>query len=96
MIGRSKILQLKHFNHNYPIVLNYDKCKSGESQYGAWNFYSVEHNGEEQSLFVENALHQELKKYSKGAKLLIIRNQDESGSLSWQVTPANGESQLHK
>lgn len=93
MTERSKTLQLKQFNHNYSIILNYDQCKSGESQYGPWNLYRVKHDGEEQSLFAEDALHQELKKYGKGAKLVIRRNQDESGKLKWQVTPANGESQ---
>ncbi len=57
--------------------------------------YGVEHNGEQQGLFAEDTLHQELKKYGKGAKLVIRRNQDEGGELEWQVTPANGNSQ-HK
>lgn len=93
MSDRQKTLQLKQFNTNYPITLTFDKCKSGESQYGPWNLYGVEHDGEEQSLFAEDALHQELKKYGKGAKLVIRRNQDEGGKLEWQVTPANGNSQ---
>lgn len=93
MSDRQPTLQLKQFNTDYPVTLVYDQCKSGESQYGPWNLYGVEHNGEEQSLFAEDALHQELKKYSKGAKLVIRRNQDENGTLSWQVVPANGESQ---
>lgn len=92
MSDRQPTLQLKQFNTDYLIILNYDKCKSGESQYGPWNLYGVEHNGEEQSLFAEDTLHQELKKYGKGAKLVIRRNQDEGGKLEWQVTPANGDS----
>ncbi len=90
MSDRQKTLQLKQFNHNYPITLIYDQCKSGESNYGPWMLYGVEHNGEQQGLFAEDALHQELKKYGKGARLVIRRNQDEGGKLEWQVTPANG------
>lgn len=93
MTERSKTLQLKQFNTDYSIQLIYNQCKSGESQYGPWNLYGVEHDGEEQGLFAEEALHQELKKYGKGAKLVIRRNQDEGGKLAWQVTPANGNSQ---
>ena len=90
MNDRMKTLQLKQFNTDYPVTLTYDKCKSGESQYGPWNLYSVEHNGEPQRIFAEDALHQELQKYGKGAKLVIRRNQDGNGQLEWQVTPANG------
>lgn len=92
MSDRQPTLQLKQFNTDYPVTLVYDQCKSGESQYGPWNLYGVEYDGEEQSLFAEDALHQELKKYGKGAKLVIRRNQDEDGKLEWQVTPANGSS----
>jgi len=90
MNDRMKTLQLKQLNHNYPITLTYDKCKSGESQYGQWNLYGVEHDGDQQGIFAEDALHQELKKYGKGATLVIRRNQDDNGQLEWSVTPANG------
>lgn len=93
MTERSKTLQLKKFNTDYPVILTFDKCKSGESQYGPWNLYGVEHDGEDQGIFAEEALHLELKKYGKGAKLVIRRNQDKGGKLAWQVTPANGSSQ---
>lgn len=90
MSEKMKTLQLKKFNHDYPITLTYDKCKSGESQYGQWNLYGIEHQGEQKGIFAEDALHQELKKYGKGAKLVIRRNQDENGKLEWQVIPQNG------
>lgn len=90
MSERQKTLQLKQFNHDYPITLMYDKCKSGESNYGPWMLYGVEYDGEQQGIFAEDALHQELKKYSNGARLVIRRNQDQNGQLEWQVTPANG------
>lgn len=90
MSDKMKTLHLKQFNHNYPITLTYDKCKSGESQYGAWNLYGVEYQGESQSLFAEDALHQQLQKYGKGAKLVIRRNQDDNGKWEWQVIPQNG------
>lgn len=90
MNNKMKSLQLKQFNHDYSITLTYDKCKSGETQYGLWNLYGVECNGEQQGIFTEEALHQQLQKYSKGAKLIIRRNQDDNGHLEWQVTPANG------
>lgn len=93
MSDKSKTLQLNQFNHDYPITLAYNKCKSGESNYGPWNLYGVEHDGEQQGIFAEDALHQELKKYGKGAKLVIRRNQDENGQLEWRVTPANGNTQ---
>jgi hypothetical protein len=50
-------------------------------------------DGEQQGLFAEDALHHELKKYGKGARLVIRRNQDNDGKLEWQVTPANGNNQ---
>ena len=92
MSERQKTLQLKQFNTDYPVTLIYDQCKSGESNYGPWMLYGVEHSGEQQGLFAEDALHQELKQYSKGSKLIIRRNQSADGKLEWQVTPANGNS----
>ena len=93
MNERMKTLQVKQFNTDYPITLVYDKCKSGESQYGPWNLYGVEYNGEPQGLFADDTLHEELKKYCKGTKLVIRRNQDDKGELGWQVTPSNGNAQ---
>jgi hypothetical protein len=90
MNDRMKTLQLKKFNQDYPVVLTYDQCKSGESNYGPWNLYGVEYEGEQQGLFAEDALHQELKKYGKGARLVIRKNQDDNGRLDWQVVPATG------
>ena len=95
MNDKMKTLQVKKVNHDYPIVLTYDKCKTGESQYGPWNLYGVEHDGETQGLFAEDGLHQELRKYGKGSKLVIRRNQDNKGQLTWEVTPVNGSAQ-HK
>jgi len=92
MNDKMKTLQLKQFNHNYPITLTYDKCKSGESQYGHWNLYGVKYQGEQQGIFAEDALHQQLQKYGKRAKLVIRRNQDDNGKLEWQVIPQNGNS----
>jgi len=92
MSDRQKTLQIKDLNKDYPITLTYDQCKSGESQYGMWFLYGVEHNGEQMGIFAEDALHMQLKEYGKGAKLVIRRNQ-ENGKLEWQVTPANGNSQ---
>lgn len=94
MSERQKTLQLKQFNTDYPITLIYDQCKSGESNYGPWMLYGVEYEGEQQGIFAEEVLHNELKNYGKGAKLIIRRNQDENGKLEWQVTPANGNSQI--
>lgn len=90
MNDKLKTLHVKKFNHDYPVTLIYDQCKSGESNYGTWNLYGVEYEGEPQGIFAEDALHQELKKYGKGAKLVIRRNQNQNGQLEWQVTPANG------
>ena len=84
MNDKMQTLQLKKFNHDYPVVLTYDQCKSGESQYGPWNLYGIEYEGVEQGIFAEDALHQELKKYGKGARLVIRKNQDENGQLVWQ------------
>lgn len=92
MSDRQKTLQLKQFNHDYPVTLIYDQCKSGESNYGPWMLYGIIHEGVEQGIFAETGLHNKLKNYSKGAKLVIRRNQDEDGKLEWQVTPANGNS----
>ena len=95
MNDKMKTLQLRKLNHDYPVMLTYDQCKSGESQYGPWNLYGVEYEGVEQSIFAEDSLHLKLMKYGKGARLILRRNQDENGQLEWQVTPANGNIQ-HK
>ena len=50
MTERSKTLQIKQFNTDYPITLMYDNCKTGESQYGAWALFGVDYLGESQSL----------------------------------------------
>jgi len=94
MSERQKTLQLKQFNHDYPVTLIYDQCKSGESNYRPWMLYGIIYKGVEQGIFAETGLHNKLKNYGKGAKLVIRRNQDEDGKLEWQVTPANGESQM--
>ena len=90
MNDKIKTLQVKKFNHDYPVVLTYEQCKSGESQYGSWNLYGVEYEGVEQAIFAEDSLHLKLMKYGKGARLVIRRNQDKNGQLEWHVTPANG------
>ena len=95
MNEKMKTLHLKQFNTDYPITLIYDQCKSGESHYGPWNLYGVEHEGEQQGIFAKDALHQQLMKYGKGSKLVIRRNQDPLGQPEWQVTPANGNN-AHK
>jgi len=96
MNDKMKILQMSKLDHDYQVMLTYDKCKSGESQYGVWNLYGVEYEGVEQGLFAEDALHQELKKYGKGAKLVIRRNQEENGRLEWQVVSTNGGDAQHQ
>ena len=90
MNDKMETLQLRKLNHDYPVMLTYDQCKSGESQYGPWNLYGVEYEGVEQSIFAEDSLHLKLMKYGKGTRLVLRRNQDENGELEWQVTPANG------
>ena len=93
MNDRMITLQLKKYNHDYPITLVYDKCKSGKSNYGPWNLYGIKYEGIEQGIFAEDALHQELKQYGKGARLVIRRNQDDNGGLEWQVAAVNGATQ---
>ena len=93
MNDKMKTLQLRKLNHDYPVMLTYDQCKSGESQYGPWNLYGVEYEGVEQSIFAEDSLHLKLMKYGKGARLVLRRDQDENGELEWQVTPVNGSIQ---
>ena len=93
MNEKMKTLQLKQFNKDYPVTLVYDQCKSGKSNYGPWNLYGVKYEGVEQGIFAEDALHQQLQLYGKGSKLVIRRNQDDSGQLEWQVVPANGNTQ---
>lgn len=92
MSERQKTLQIKDLNKDYPITLTYDQCKSGDSQYGPWYLYGVEHQGEPMGIFAEDSLHNQLKEYGKGARLIIRRNQD-NGKLEWQVIPVNGNSQ---
>ena len=77
MNDKTKTLQLKKYNHNYPKTQTFDKCKSGESQYCAWNLSSVEYNGDQQSLFAEDGLYQQLPKYVKASKLGICRKKDD-------------------
>ena len=93
MNDKMKILQMKKLNHDYQVMLTYDKCKSGESQYGPWNLYGVNYEGKNKSIFAEDSLHLKLEKYGKGTHLILRRNQLENGQLEWQVTPANGKAQ---
>ena len=93
MNEKMKTLQLRKLNHDYPVMLTYDQCKSGESQYGPWNLYGVEYEGVEQGIFAEDSLHLKLMKYGKGARLVLRKHKDENGKLEWQVTPANGNAQ---
>jgi len=93
MPDRQKTLQLKTYNKDYLVTLLYDECKTGESQYGSWALFGVEFRGENKNLFADEHLHAKLAKYGRGAKLVICRKQNDDGSLEWQVTPANGNSQ---
>ncbi len=93
MNDKMPTIQFKKFNHDYPVVLTYDKCKSGANQYGPWNLYGVECQGVQQGIFAEDALHQQLRKYTKGARLVIRCNQDQNGQVEWQVVPAIGQAQ---
>ena len=93
MNAKMNILQMRKINHDYRVRLTYDKCKSGESQYGPWNLYGVEYEGIEQSIFAEDSLHLKLMKYGKGTRLVLRKHQDENGNLEWQVTSANGNAQ---
>ncbi len=93
MNDKMPTIQFKKFNHDYPVVLTYDKCKSGANQYGPWNLYGVEYQGVQQGIFAEDALHQQLRKYAKGTRLVIRRNQDQNGQVEWQVVPAIGQAQ---
>ncbi len=93
MNDKMPTIQFKKFNHDYPVVLTYDKCKSGANQYGPWNLYGVEYQGVVQGIFAEDALHQQLRKYTKGARLVIRCNQDQNGQVEWQVMPAIGQTQ---
>jgi len=90
MNEKIKPLQLRKLNHDYQVLLTYDQCRSGESQYGPWNLYEVEYEGIEQGIFAEDSLHLKLRKYGKGTRLILRKHQDENGELEWQVTPANG------
>ncbi len=93
MNDKMPTIQFKKFNHDYPVVLTYDKCKSGANQYGPWNLYGVEYQGAQQGIFAEDALHHKLKKYAKGTRLVIRRNQDQNGQVEWQVMPTNDNTQ---
>jgi len=91
MSDRTPTLQIK-YNTAYPVVLLYDQPKQGESQYGKYNLYGLEYNGEQYGLFAEDALHEELKQYKKGSHVVIQRDQGSKGQLLWQVSPQNGGS----
>ena len=93
MNDRIKLLQLRKLDHDYQVMLTYDKCKSGKSQYGPWNLYGVNYEGKNKSIFAEDSLHLKLEKYGKGTRLILRRNQIENGQLEWQVTPANTQHQ---
>ncbi len=93
MNDKMPTIQFKQFNHDYPVVLTYDKCKSGANQYGPWNLYGIKYQGVTQGIFAEDALHNELKKYAKGTGLVIRKNQDQNGQVEWQVIPTNANTQ---
>jgi len=55
------------------VVLLYDKPKTGKSQYGEWNLYGAEINGEQTSFFASTKLHQDIKEkgFKKGSTFTI-------------------------
>ena len=79
MNDRIELLQLRKLDHDYQVMLTYDNCKSGESQYGPWNLYGVNYEGFEHSIFAKDSLHLKLEKYGKGTQLILRRNKDENG-----------------
>ncbi|MFC1528178.1 hypothetical protein ACFL5D_05500 [Candidatus Neomarinimicrobiota bacterium] len=89
MSDRMPTLQIK-YNTAYPVELLYDQPKQGESQYGKYNLYSLMHGGTQFGLFAEDALHEELKNYKKGDRVVIERSQDSKGGLQWSVSQQNG------
>ncbi len=95
MNDRIKLLQLRKLDYDYQVMLTYDKCKSGESQYGQWNLYGVEHEGKNKSIFAEDSLHLKLQKYGKGTYLILRRIKVGNGQFEWKVSPANGMAQYY-
>ena len=89
MSDRMPTLQIK-YNTVYPVELLYDQPKQGESQYGKYNLYSLDYAGDRYGLFAEDALHEELKNYKKGDRVVIERSQDSKGGLQWSVSQQNG------
>ncbi|MEE9189746.1 MAG: hypothetical protein V3U16_03145 [Candidatus Neomarinimicrobiota bacterium] len=87
MNDKLKTLQISQYNTDYPVTLLYDRCKNGTSQYGTWNLYGVVYDKEPQGLFVDERLHAMLNQYRKGDQVVIRREQDLNGNLSWCVSP---------
>jgi hypothetical protein len=91
MNDKLKTLQISRYNTDYPVTLLYDRCKNGTSQFGPWNLYGVIYNEESQGLFADEHLHAILSQYRKGDQVVIRREQDLNGNLSWCVSPEASE-----
>ncbi len=92
MNNKIKTLQIVQYNTDYPVTLMYDTCKSGKSQYGPWNLYGVEYDGEPHGLFADELLHEILNQYRMGDRIVIRREQDQKGLLRWEVFPTENGS----
>jgi len=60
-------------NKPVEIELLYDEPITGKSQYGEYYMYAVKSNGEEYTFFAPEEVHERLKGYSKGDKVLITK-----------------------
>jgi hypothetical protein len=86
MNDKVRTLQISQYNTDYPVVFLYDRCKSGTSQYGTWYLYGVIFDEEPHGLFADEHLHAMLRQYRKGDQVVIRREQDLKGNLSWGVS----------
>ncbi len=96
MNSKMKTLHIAKYNTDYPVMLMYDTCKSGESQYGPWNLYGIEYDREPHGLFADEFLNEILSQYRKDDRIVIRREQDQEGKLRWEVFPTGNGSINHK
>ena len=84
-MANQEALKLKA-NIDYEIELQYDECKTGESEYGRWYCYGIKYDGKEYSFFPNEYLHLQLKCYAKGDRVIIRKEERNTGKgYNWYI-----------
>ena len=89
--GKVPLLDIQ-YNVDYDLEIV--SQKDGKSTYGPWHFYQLMFQGKKFGHFAQPVLHEKLKEFSMGDRVIIQKQQTENDGCYWIVN--GSDSQLEK